>query len=86
MNKSISFPNFRVFAIIKEGKKIFFCISITFDNPLKVYFSSKKYLIAIQTRPTQIVISIFLIEKPVFNQFLNIIGVQNNCKKFNKKY
>ena len=55
----------------------YICISITFNNPLKVYFSSKKYLITIQTRPTQIVISIFLIEKPVFNRFLKIIGVQN---------
>ena len=56
---------------------IIICISITFNNPLKVCFSNKKYLITIQTRPTQIVISIFLIEKPVFNRFLKIIGVQN---------
>ena len=56
---------------------ICFCISVTFNNPLKVYFSSKKYLTTIQTRPTQIVLSIFLIEKTVFNRFLKIIGVQN---------
>ena len=54
-----------------------FCISITFNNTLKVYFSRKKYLISIQTRPIQIVLSIFLIENPVFNQFLKIIYVQN---------
>ena len=54
-----------------------FCIPITFNNPLKVYFSGKKYLITIQTHPTQIIISIFLIEKPVINRFLKIIGVQN---------
>ena len=36
-------------------------------------FSNKKYPITIQTRPTQIVNSNFLIEKPV----LKVIGVQN---------
>ena len=54
-----------------------FCIPITFNNPLKACFSNKKYLITIQTRPTQIVISIFLIEKPGFIGFLKLIGVQN---------
>ena len=44
---------------------------------MKVYFSSKNYLITTQTRTTQIVISIFLIKKPFFNRFLIIIGVQN---------
>ena len=52
-------------------------INNIYNNPLKVYFSSKKYLITIQTRPTQIVISIFLIEKPVCNRFLKIISLQN---------
>ena len=42
-------------------------------NPLKAYFSKKKYFITIQTPLTQIVISIFNTEKPVFNGFLNII-------------
>ena len=35
-----------------------FCILMTFNNPLKVCFMKKKYLITIQTPPTQIVISI----------------------------
>ena len=54
-----------------------FCISITFNNPLKVYFSNKKYLITIQTRPTPILKSIFLIENPFFYEILKVIGVQN---------
>ena len=54
-----------------------FCITLNFNNPLKVCFWNKKYLITIQTRPTPIVKSIFLIEKPVFNAFLKVIGVQN---------
>ena len=52
------------------------CISINFNNPLKVCLSNKKYLITIQTCPTPIVKSIFLIEKPV-NEFSKVIGVQN---------
>ena len=51
----------------------FFCIPITFNNPLNVCFSNKKYTITIQTRPTQIV-KLF---KPVFNGFLKIISAQN---------
>ena len=39
---------------------------ITFNNPLKVCFSNKKYPIAIQTSPTQIVKVYFLLE----NRFL----------------
>ena len=42
------------------------CIQIDFNNPLKVCFSNKKYLMTIQTRPTQI---IFFIENPVFTDF-----------------
>ena len=53
------------------------CIPITFNNPLIVCFSNKKYLITIQTPPTQFIISIFLIEKMGFNRFLKIIGAQN---------
>ena len=42
-------------------------------------FFVKKYHITIQTRSTQIVKDkgIFLIEKPVFNGFLKIIGAKN---------
>ena len=47
-----------------------FCITITFNNPLKVYFSNKKYLITIQKCPTQIVKVYFL-----FNKFLKIIDL-----------
>ena len=36
-----------------------------------------KYLSTIKTPPTQIVVSIFIIEKRNFNGFLNIIGVRN---------
>ena len=32
-----------------------FCIPITFNNSLRASFSNKKYLITIQTHPTQIV-------------------------------
>jgi hypothetical protein len=46
-----------------------FCILKTFNNPLKVCFSNKKYLITIQTPPTQIVEVYFLLKK--------IIGAQN---------
>ena len=55
-----------------------FCIPITFNNPLKACFSNKKYLITVKTGQAQIVIvHISLIEKPVFNGFLKIIGAQN---------
>jgi hypothetical protein len=40
-----------------------FCISITFNNPIKVYFSNKKYLITIQTRSTQFIKVCFLLKK-----------------------
>ena len=52
-------------------------IPITFNNPLKACFSNRKFILTIQTRPTQIVIGIFLIEKSGFNGFLKIIGVEN---------
>ena len=42
------------------------CLSINFNNLLKVCFSNKKYRITIQTPPTQIVISKFL--KTVFKR------------------
>ena len=54
----------------------FFCIPITFYNPLKAFFRIRIY-ITIQTHPTQIKISIFLYENPVFSRFLKIIGVQS---------
>ena len=44
-------------------------ISLTFNNPLKVCFSNKNYLITIQTHPTLIVKSIILIEKPIFKGY-----------------
>ena len=47
------------------------------NSPLKACFSNDKYLITIQTRPTKIAVSTFLIEQPVFNGILKIIGVQN---------
>ena len=50
-------------------KNIYLYINNLYNNPLKVYFSSKKYLITIQTRPTQIVISIFLIENRFVTDF-----------------
>ena len=38
-----------------------------------------KYLITIQTRPTQIVkVGIFHIENPILKEFLKIIGAQNH--------
>ena len=52
---------------------------MTFNISLKACFSNKKYLITIQTRPTQIVKVYFLIiEKPNFNGFFKIIYVQNH--------
>ena len=45
-------------------------MTFKFNNQLKVCFSNKTYLITIQTRLTQIVIRIFLIENPVFNEFV----------------
>ena len=52
-----------------------FCIPITCNNPTKAEFSNKKKYASIQTRPTQIVNSIFLIQKPVSTGFLKIISV-----------
>ena len=42
------------------------------NNPLKVCFSNKKYLIIIQTRPTQIEKVYFLLKKKI-----KIIGARN---------
>ena len=46
-----------------------FCIPITFNNPLKVCFSNKKYTITTQTRPTQIVKVYFLVKNQVLKDF-----------------
>ena len=46
----------------------YFCIPITFNNPFKTYFSNKKYLITIKTRPTQISKVNFLLK----NWFLTV--------------
>ena len=45
------------------------CKPITFNNPLKVYFSNKKYSITTQTRPTQIVKVYFLLKNRVLTYF-----------------
>ena len=44
----------------------YICISITFNDPLKVRFPNKKYPIKIQTRLTQIVKVYFLFKKNGF--------------------
>ena len=58
--KYIGFTAGNIFCIFFYSLTLFtkskdFCIPITFDNPLKVYFFNKKYPSTIQTRPTQIV-------------------------------
>ena len=42
----------------------YFCIPITFHNPLKVCFTFNKYLITILTRPKQIG-KLYFFKKPV---------------------
>ena len=49
----------------------------TFNNPLKACFSNKKCHITVQTRKTQIVLSVLVIENRIFNRFLKIFNVQN---------
>ena len=44
------------------GHLKYFCIPITFNNPLKVCFSNKKYTITTKTRPIQMVKVYFLLE------------------------
>ena len=51
------------------------CIPITSNNPSKLCFLNKNYLITIQTPMTPIVINRFLIENPFFDTVLNIIGL-----------
>ena len=46
---------------IKRRRSNIFCIPITFNYPLIVCFSNKKYPNTIQTHPTQIVQNLFLI-------------------------
>ena len=48
-----------------------------FNKPIKASLSAKKYPNAIQTHPTQILNSIFLIDKTVKTGFLKIIVIQN---------
>ena len=57
--------------------KIYLCLLITFNNPIKSCFSNKKYPITIQTRQTKIVNSLFLIKPLVLSGYQKIIGVQN---------
>jgi hypothetical protein len=45
-----------------------FSIPITFNIPIKTCFSIRNIFVAIQTRPTQIVHSIFFNEKKDFNK------------------
>ena len=47
------------------------CMPITFNNSLKACFSNKTYFVTIQTRPTQIVNSIFIVAHPVFHRIIN---------------
>ena len=59
----------RVIRNIKALIKKDFCISITFNNPLKVCFSNKKNTVTTQTRPTQIVKVYFLLKNRVLTDF-----------------
>ena len=43
----------------------YICTPLTFNNPIEVNFSNKKYIVSIQTHPTQIGMCKFLNEKPV---------------------
>ena len=56
--------------MFKISKNII-CILITFNNPLKVCFSNKKYLITIQTLPAQIVTVYFLLKTVFLTDFQN---------------
>ena len=63
------------------------CMLITFNNSLKACFSNETYSVTIQTRPTQIVNSIFIIAHLVFIGLSIIIGVQNQLPiPFGTKY
>ena len=56
------------------------CLQKTFNNPpIKACFSNKNYTVSIQTRLTQMEISIFLITKKVFTSIfrLIVIDIQN---------
>ena len=48
---------------------IYICIPITFNKPLKVCFSDKKYTITTQTRPTKIVNVYFILKNRVLTEF-----------------
>ena len=54
--------------LIKSFFKYIF-IPITFNNQLKVCFSNRKYPLAIQTRPTQIVKVYFLLKNRFLTDF-----------------
>ena len=45
------------------------CIPITFSNTLKACFLNKKYLLTIQTFPTQIVKVYFLLKNHILSDF-----------------
>ena len=58
---------------VDDQNKKGICIPITFNNPLKVSFSNKKYLFTIQTRTTQIVKVFFLLKTVFFTDFLKLL-------------
>ena len=60
-------------------KRKYICIQTRFNNPTKDCFSDKKYTFSIQTRTTQIEISIFLI--CVQNQLPNTFSTALACIK-----
>ena len=51
---------------------------ITFNNPIKVCFSNKKYPITIQTRPTQIVKVYFLMKNRFLADFKRVLVHKTN--------
>ena len=58
--------------------KTIFCVQICFNNPIETYFSNKKYLITIQTRPTQIVKLYFLLKNRVLTDFYRLLVLKMN--------
>ena len=77
VDKVISF----LFQLCFRKKKII-CIPTRHNNPIKDCFSDKKYTFSIQTRTTQIEISIFLI--CVQNQLPNTFSIALACIKILK--
>ena len=57
----ISYNKYIIDKVLMKEKNVY--LPITFNNPSKVYFSNKKYLITTKTSPTQIVKVYFLLKK-----------------------